>query len=1206
VSTNNPFPGPRPYSQKEREVFSGRDSARDSVVAAILAYRSVTLFGPSGSGKSSLVQAAIVPVFEDEHGFRIVRVDAWPLRTNESEKSRSPASKAESPRPEQLSAIDWLCRAIDEQLELGSVPPNGNSLAASLDRASERSSQPILVVLDQLEQVLIRAPEDMTALLKQLEMALAEARAGIRVLLSVREDHLGRLRDRLRAHHRLREHAIRLGAFTVGQIVTAAVDAARKGAPAQQWAPAWLKRYMLQVRTPGEPANDTAEVQTAYAQVVCRALFAERARNPVGSSVELDAEVILHGYLESALASLGSSKDLARRLLEYHLVSKDGLRTLVTEHEATAEGGKDAIVVLEKLDEWAVVRGEAHQSGRYFELGHDWLASWVFKQRKRRRRQRRARINLGVVIAPILVVGGAGFFVQALSGNESLARQKEVAEEQADAAGRGWERARLSAAQARAREALARREPEIAAEFAEVVSTELPEADSETNRPVLRTWLQLAYDVLALRRADRVLTSQPIAGFDDQGNWLVTIAPGNLRRLNALRPSDGAKADIGVSAEVSGLAVSASGVTIVRLAGDKLSMWKPLASSFDELVSRPELRNVAVGPRGKYFAATDADGSAYLWDLDDPHARPVPLGHSGDNPACCRARTSSKACRDVFCATAVGFDRKDERVAVGYGDGSFRVYESSRPERDKVFKPHGEAILFVRFSVDGTKVVTGSADKMANVTTVDGAPRTIQLKGHDDDVVYAELDRSGHRVVTASADQSARIWSLDDAKPGPTALVTKAITLGEHRAELREAHFSSDGARVLTIASDDTPRIWNILEGNSASVPLQGHTAPVRGGTFDASGDHVVTWASDGTVRIWATVDRTSVVARFPTRALWGDASPSGDRIAVALDRGGVAFLKNDGSDAGVLATADNPDGGARSVWGLGFARYGDMFAYGVKEGSIHVVSEGTDREVLAHDAGVNSLAFGTTSDELITGWRDGLAIVIDPRSGEVRARLSGHRAQVTRAVFSPDGRTVVTTSGDGLARTWRADTWEPDGGAVLLPDAGREPATPSRLASVAFHPDGKQVAIGAADGTVVLRDVSSGAVIDSLRGHEGSVNAIVFDDKGTRIVTGSDDHTVRIWQKGDGPGLVLRGHEGAVQSAFFLNADGAPGDSIVISVGSDGTVRSWPLSRDRVAARLRSRLASCLPVEDRKELGYPPEEADRGFKRCEELRKTR
>jgi len=127
---------------------------------------------------------------------------------------------------------------------------------------------------------------------------------------------------------------------------------------------------------------------------------------------------------------------------------------------------------------------------------------------------------------------------------------------------------------------------------------------------------------------------------------------------------------------------------------------------------------------------------------------------------------------------------------------------------------------------------------------------------------------------------------------------------------------------------------------------------------------------------------------------------------------------------------------------------------------------------------------------------------------------------------FSPDGKQVVSGSGDDTVRLWDAAT-----GAPLQTLEGHT----GWVSSVAFSPDGKQVVSGSGDDTVRLWDAATGAPLQTLEGHTGWVCSVAFSPDGKQVVSGSGDDTVRLWDAATGTALqTLEGHTGPVTSVTF------------------------------------------------------------------------
>ncbi|HLA98204.1 MAG TPA: hypothetical protein VJL34_07095, partial [Anaerolineales bacterium] len=206
---------------------------------------------------------------------------------------------------------------------------------------------------------------------------------------------------------------------------------------------------------------------------------------------------------------------------------------------------------------------------------------------------------------------------------------------------------------------------------------------------------------------------------------------------------------------------------------------------------------------------------------------------------------------------------------------------------------------------------------------------------------------------------------------------------------------------------------------------------------------------------------------------------------------------------------------------------------------------------------------------------------------------------RVLRAVFSPDGRQVVTASIDGLIHVWEVDTgrlianlndhtsgvtalaFNPDGtrlasgdsaGNIILWDAQRYVKFndhKDRITGLEFFPDVAKLASASADGTVMVNEFfpAGGARDLFLAGHSAEITSLAVSADGALLLTASADNTARLWDASTGELLAnLEGHSKGVNAAQFM-----PQTEIVATASQDGTVRLWDWKVAKVDLVLRS-----------------------------------
>ncbi|XXY21247.1 hypothetical protein WME88_16670 [Sorangium sp. So ce216] len=1175
----NPFPGPQPYRAADRERFHGREELSYRLEASVLANRCVTVYGPSGAGKSSLMQASVIPALIDAQRIRDVRIDAW---------------------PENKEPTEWLADAVYSALSFGERPrdlPADEALLSAAQRAARKSPRIVLLYLDQIEQLLYpgRSTTQVEAFFAALNRLVDTPLRGLRVVLLLREDYLGRFRDRLREHRRLSSHGFRVGPLTVAELSEAVCKAAAGGRPPQIWELEPMRALLLQVRMPGQAESDDAEAQAAYAQIVCRALFQQRAQG--GDAAEqqaVEAEPILRHYLEATLDDLGALSAAARRLLEDHLVTADGSRTLRTEKELLRLLPAEELgPILKALEGAAILHAEEHQGSRYFEIGHDWLARRVSEARQQReleeaqrrreeeqirelaRERREAERRLAkaraqrrffATVAVVAVAVAAGAVVLGLYA----LRQRTYA--------------RDAEKEARAAEANAK-EKEIEASDARLLAgfRELKNSGqiawgikllTEVRRPeTARGWIALASDALA-------------------HNALFVTLRGHERPIHAAVWSHDGQRVLSASDDMTARIWNADGT------GDPVVLSR----------HRGRINALAFSPDDKRVLTASEDGSVCLWDerggqLGVLEVGGVPVRHAAWSPDRARVATASadhiarvysvagggvvELRGHTGALNVVAFFDDGARVLTASDDGTARVWSADGTGRPVILRGPDARVLFAAPSPDGTRVLTAWSDGTARIFDASGKGKPVVLEGHQDGVLFAAWSRDGARVATASADKTARIWSADGTG--------QPVVLEGHGRAVTFVAFRPDGRYVATASLDQTARLWP-SEGGRDFV-LAGHDAPVLSAAWSPDGTRVLTAAAplpgvaprDNTVRIWRPTLLESLSRE--RRAFYHSAfvGPGAELVASAYDDRAVRVWRADGTGERVVLAQQ--DGWIASA---ALSPHGARVAAAGFDGVTRIVrvdGTGDPVSIPGHTAAVRAAAWSPGGTLLVTVSDDRTARVVSVDGTGAARVLSGHTGGLTLAAWSPDAQRIVTTSMDHTARVWLAS-----GARQLVAFKGHGGA----VYSAAWSPDGALIATGSEDGTVQVWDATSGAVVASFDRGVAVLQAI-WSPGGDQIAFSLRQGGVLLWSR-DGwnrPGAsepVRLDTQPAIIAMAFVD-----GGKRLFTVAADNTTRTFTTDAAELRRGLLSSNADCLPANLRMlHLGEPPDKASERHAACE------
>jgi WD40 repeat protein/serine/threonine protein kinase len=1135
LPVENPYKGLRAFEEADSSDFFGREDLVEQLVGSLAEpgdwTRFLAVIGPSGSGKSSLVKAGLIPalragaVFGSDRWFILSMVPgAHPGAALEAALLRVAA------RP-----VDHL-RA---QLET-----DRRGLVVAAQRVLEHTGDDLLLVLDQFEEVftLVEDEAERAHFLALLHTAVTDPDSRVRVIVTLRADYYDRplLYEEFGALVRARTVVVL--PLTSDELERAIVEPAQR--VGVQVEPNLVAAIMADVRSePGalpllqyaltevfERRQGRLMTMEGYEAINRAAGALARRAERVYQRLSPDEQAITRQVF-LRLVTLGEGTgDMRRRANQSELVSiAPDLDTL---QEVLDIFGRHRLLSFDHVPATREPTVEiAHEA-----LIREWgrLRDWLDDSREDVRQQRR----LAGLVAEWLDAGQDPSYL--LRGVQL--EQFEHWEQASSLALTDDEWAFLAAS-------IQVREDQRAQELARQQRVLALEARARRFLRVLLVVMAvamviaLALSLLAFDQREEARRNAELAGTEAaSAATAASVAQLRADEIQALaladdgqRALDSGDVDLALTLALEANRVNSPPVQAQLLLGEIVP-----AAAVRVLETRtPGINTVALSPDGTQVVSGGENGTLIVWDLASGKRVQTLAGH-GDRvrdvtftPDGTRVISGGDDARLIVWNLATG---TPVRTLTGHDDDIFSVAVSpdgtqvASGSRDRTIilwdlatgrivrrfgtglDGHLERVTAVAFSPDGQTILSGSADHTLILWDVASGDRLGLFTGHNDAVTDVAFSPNGRTALSASADKTLILWEIATQAP--------ISWLRGHTERITSLAFSPDGRQAVSGAgnpfagssTDNSLILWDVYLGQ----PVQrytGHSLQVTDVAYSADGQTLVSASADGTLRLWAAgFDIELAHARAADRRF----------SAVAFDETGNQAL-------------------------VALAESGLMLIPVSAEGEPRLLSPN------GHAGLVNAVALSPDGTQVLTASADRTLILWDIATGDELQRLRGHTNAVNDVVFLPDGTRALSASRDRSLILWDLATGE----ALRT----FQPLHTNEITAVALSPDGTMAISASTDSTLIVWDVETGAALRTLRGHQGGVTDVTFSPDGQRALSGSLDESLILWDVENG--LIVRrfgtgnsGHTDWITAVAF-----SPDGQLAVSGSRDRTVRVWDVA---------------------------------------------
>ncbi|MBE9114680.1 CHAT domain-containing protein [Lusitaniella coriacea LEGE 07157] len=593
---------------------------------------------------------------------------------------------------------------------------------------------------------------------------------------------------------------------------------------------------------------------------------------------------------------------------------------------------------------------------------------------------------------------------------------------------------------------------------------------------------------------------------------------------------------------------------------DTIKIWQRNGKEITTLKGhRDRVRSVSWSADGNLLASGSYDGTVKIWQRDGILLATL--------------KTGAKV-------NAVEYSPNGQHLAAATADGTLWIWQRDGTLQNS-WKAHRSWIMDVSWSSDGRLIASGSTDKTIKLWQFTNEETTPPLQDilsdHQGSVNSVKFSPDNRLLVSAGNDNTVKLWQLDG---------TLLNTLNGHRDRVWEITWSPDSQSFATASQDKTIEIWD--KDGTLSATLKGHNSSVYSVSWSADGQTLATASADTTIKLWhPQSNKLTTLAGHGAEIRDVAFSPDGKRLITTSVNGTLKLWEQNDSQSwqNTSTLTLKPED---AVGKLHFSPDNKTLITASIEGGVklwHIEDNKTlkPRKTLTHRMAIWGMGVSPSGKTIATTSNKN-TLDLWHLDGKHLQTLREQGFSAIGVSFSPDGQLLAAGSDDDTVRIWvrnRAGTFDP-----LPPLTGHT----SGVWDVTWSPDSQILASASIDGTIKLwrRDRSNRfnpRPYKTLKGHLNRVNSVSFSPKGKLLASGSADGTIKLWSLNGTLLKTLKGHRGGVWAVRF-----SPNGKLIASTSDDQTAILWNLNPNILLEQ------GCEWIEDYLQTNPNLTESDRGL----------